>query len=156
MAGVIDTNILLHAANRAAPEHPLASRFLSGAANSPDRWYLTEGILYEFLRVATHPRVFPSPLTWREAMAFVRPIAEHPSFAVLAAGVRHVGLLDSELAALNYPSGNLFYDIRTVVLMREHGIRTIYTADTDFLQFRGIEVVNPMQRNLSDRVRQIP
>jgi len=27
--------------------------------------------------------------------------------------------------------------------MREHGVARIYTADTDLLQFSGIEVVNP-------------
>jgi predicted nucleic acid-binding protein len=28
--------------------------------------------------------------------------------------------------------------------MREYGIATIYTADTDFLQFQGIQVINPL------------
>jgi predicted nucleic acid-binding protein len=29
--------------------------------------------------------------------------------------------------------------------MKEHGIRKIYTTDTDFLQFSGIEVINPLR-----------
>jgi predicted nucleic acid-binding protein len=29
--------------------------------------------------------------------------------------------------------------------MREHGIKRIYTTDTDFLQFGDIEVVNPLK-----------
>jgi len=29
--------------------------------------------------------------------------------------------------------------------MREHGVGRIYTTDTDFLQFEGIEVVNPLR-----------
>ncbi len=36
-------------------------------------------------------------------------------------------------------------DVRTVALMREHGVRRIHTADTDFLQFPGIEVVDPLR-----------
>jgi predicted nucleic acid-binding protein len=37
------------------------------------------------------------------------------------------------------------FDIRTVVMMREHGIRRVYTTDTDFLQFSGVEVINPLR-----------
>lgn len=32
-----------------------------------------------------------------------------------------------------------------VVLMREHGIKEIRTADTDFLEFRFVRVVNPLR-----------
>ena len=49
------------------------------------------------------------------------------------------------MKGLHAPVGNLFFDIRTAVLMREHGIRVIYTADTDFLQFEEIEVINPLK-----------
>ena len=34
-------------------------------------WHITWGIAYEFLRVVTHPRVFPSPWTVGEAWAFI-------------------------------------------------------------------------------------
>lgn len=36
------------------------------------------------------------------------------------------------------------FDLRTVALMHKHTVRRIYTADTDFLQFERIEVVNPL------------
>jgi toxin-antitoxin system PIN domain toxin len=144
MPGVIDTNLLLYAANVEAPEHGRSHAFLMAAGQSTENWYLTEGILYEFLRVATHPRVFPRPLTKRQALAFLEPIWGSPAFTVLPAGDRHWELLRQEVDTVAHPAGNLFFDIRTVVLMREHGIRTVYTADTDFLQFRGIEIVNPL------------
>ena len=44
-------------------------------------------------------------------------------------------------------SGNLFFDVRTAVLMLEHGVRRIYTVDADFLQFPDLEVVNPLRPN---------
>jgi predicted nucleic acid-binding protein len=65
---------------------------------------------------------------------------------VLRAEEARWSLLADVLAELNHPSGNLFCDVRTVVLMREHGVRRIYTTDTDFLQFAGIEVINPLRR----------
>ena len=51
----------------------------------------------------------------------------------------------SEIGDIHHPSGNLFFDIRTVVLMREHGAREIHTTGTDFLQFRDIQVINPLK-----------
>ncbi len=44
----------------------------------------------------------------------------------------HWHLLQLVLENLNRPAGNLFFDVRTVTLMREHGIREIYTTDSDF------------------------
>lgn len=106
---------------------------------------MSDGILYEFLRVATHPRVFPQPLTWREALGFLTPFVEADNVGILGAEDGHWAILSDVLARLTHPSGNLFFDVRTVVLMREHGIRRIYTTDTDFLQFPDIDVVNPLR-----------
>lgn len=145
MAGLIDTNILLYAANRDAAEYAAARQFLQQAGQSADQWYLTDGILYEFLRVATHPKVFAQPLTWQEATAFLRPLAGHPRFRLLTAGDQHFALLEEILAGLTHPAGNLFFDVRSAVLMREHGVRAIYTTDSDFLQFSGLEVINPLR-----------
>lgn len=145
MSGFVDTNILLYGVNGDAPEHAAARAFLSSIGRTADPWYLSEGVAYEFLRVATHAKVFPRPLSWREALSFLHPLLAREGVRFLLAGEGHWSLLDGVLEELTHPSGNLFFDVRTVVLMREHGIRRIYTTDTDFLQFRGIEVVNPLR-----------
>lgn len=144
MSGVIDTNILLYAVNRDAPEHDVATRFLQSAGTSADSWYLTEGIFYEFFRVATHHRVFSRPLSPTQCFSFLRPFLEAPNFFILAAGDDHWAALREVVGELANPSGNLFFDIRTVALMREYGVTTIFSADTDFLQFKGIHVQNPI------------
>ena len=148
MAGIIDTNILLYAANADAEEHKVASDFLRRAGRSADQWYLTEGILYEFFRVSTHPKVFEKPLSWKEAIQFLTPFIVSTNFRILTAEDGHWTLLEEVLGGLIHPAGNLFFDIRTVVLMYEHGIREIYTTDTDFLQFSGIKVINPLSLKL--------
>ena len=145
MAGVIDTNLLLYAANASAQEHTEARAFLETAGRSSDSWYLTEGIVYEFLRVSTHRRVFPRPLRWQESLQFLRPILDSSRFNVLRSGDRHWSLVDEVLSELTHASGNLFFDVRTVVLMREHGVREIYSTDTDLLQFKGIRAINPLR-----------
>jgi len=143
--GFVDTNILLYGVNGDAPEHAAARAFLAGIGATADPWYVSDGVVYEFLRVATHAKVFPQPLTWRDALAFVAPILAADNVRVLRSESGHWTLLAEVLAELTHPSGNLFFDVRTVVLMREHGIRRIYTTDTDFLQFDAIEVVNPLR-----------
>jgi uncharacterized protein len=144
MSGVIDTNLLLYALNRDCPEHAQASAFLDAARESSGVFYLTEGIAYEFLRVATHPRVFDAPLAADAAMRFLEILLGWPNVALLAAGPRHWRGLRAVLNKLHAPAGNLFFDIRTVTLMREHGIRALYTADADFHRFEEIEVINPL------------
>ena len=69
----------------------------------------------------------------------------NPRPGLYFAGENHWTLLEKVLGDLHRPSDNLFFDIRTVVLMREHGVREIYTTDTDFLQFRDIQAINPLK-----------
>ena len=145
MGGVVDTNLLLYAANTDAPEHAAAHRFLASTLRSSERWYLSEGILYEFLRVATHPRVFPAALRAADAVSFLEPLLASPAYSVLVMGDAHWESLRETLKPLRQPAGNIFFDIRTVALMREHGVSRLYTADHDFLQFDGIRVVNPLR-----------
>lgn len=144
MPGVIDTNILLYAANEDAPRHQGAINFLSDKLATSDAWYLTEGIVYEFLRVSTQARVFPKPLTWEKSVRFLETFWSRENVTILTAGTDHWSTLTGALPNIHFPAGNLFFDIRTYVLMLEHSVRSIYTADTDFLQFTGIDVINPL------------
>ena len=146
MGGVLDTNLLLYAVNRDAPENADAVGFLTGALASDDAWYLTEGICYEFLRVATHPAIFPRPLTAAEALSFLETLLELEPVRLLAPTARHWAALRTVLAGLRHPAGNLFFDIRTAVLMHEHGVRKVYTADRDFLQFSTLQAIDPLER----------
>ena len=144
MSGLIDGNILLYAANTDAPEHGRAYDFLSDNLAGGDAWYLTEGIVYEFFRQCTHPGLFERPLTWDQALRFVRTLYNRDTVTVLTAGVDHWPTLAATLPQLRYAAGSQFLDIRTYVLMREHGISTIYTANPAFHQLDDIRVVNPL------------
>jgi predicted nucleic acid-binding protein len=41
--------------------------------------------------------------------------------------------------------GNLLHDAHTAALMHEHGIRAIYTRDTDFHRFPDVEIRDPLE-----------
>jgi predicted nucleic acid-binding protein len=50
---VVDTNILIHAANFDSPYNQRCRRALDGWREQSGAWYLSWGICYEFLRVVT-------------------------------------------------------------------------------------------------------
>ncbi len=141
---VVDTNILLYAANKRAGESPAAVEAIEEWRSGPAAWFVTWSILYEFLRVATHARIFERPLTFAKAWDFVEQLFASPSFGVLTETDRHQQIL-RELSA-EYPrmAGNLMHDLHIAALMREHGVTEIRTADTGFHRFRFLRVVNPL------------
>jgi toxin-antitoxin system PIN domain toxin len=141
---VIDTNLLLYAVNRDAPDHERARGLLEGYRRGDRPWFVTWGIVYEFLRVGTHPRIFPEPLTLPAARAWISGLLAGPRSGILLETDRHPGVLE-ELAA-KHPrlAGNPVHDLHTAALMKEHGIPEIRTADADFHQFPFLRVVNPL------------
>ena len=141
---VVDTNVLLYAANSAAHEHEPCRELLEGWRRSATAWFATWGILYEFARVATHHRVFASPLTLERAWAFVEAILQSPGFSVLVETERHAEVASEVFGEVAQVTGNLLHDAHVAVLMREHGIRRIVTRDTDFHRFAFLTVEDPL------------
>lgn len=141
---IIDTNILLYAANNSCDESSRARAFLTGHLQTQSAWSLTWGIVYEFLRVSTHAKVFPRPLKAKEALSFLMSLFANDSLTILSPTEKHVELLHLTLEEMHHPTGNIFHDITTAVIMREYGIPKIVSADVDFHQFSFLEVVNPL------------
>ncbi|MBM3140755.1 MAG: type II toxin-antitoxin system VapC family toxin [Chloroflexi bacterium] len=141
---VVDTNVLIYAADRDAPEHAPCRALLEGWRRQAGAWYLTWGIVYEFLRVTTHPGVFHAPWTPAQAWTFVEAVLASPALRVLAPTSRHPELLGRLIREVPRVTGNLFHDAHTAVLMQEHGVRAIYTRDTDFHRFPFLEVIDPL------------
>ena len=141
---VVDTNVLVYAANADAPEHARCRDLLERLRRSDSPWYLTWSIGYEFLRVVTHPRVMARPWDGDSAMTFLRLLLGAPAAGMLRETDRHRSVLHTVIAELPFLSGNLFHDAHTAALMREHGIRTIVTRDLDFHRFPFLDVRDPL------------
>lgn len=142
---VVDTNVLVYAADRAAPEHEACLSRIQSWRASADPWYLTWSIVYEFLRVTTHPRVLRHPWSLRDAWRFIEALRASSSLSLLVEGDRHDETLAAVVAELPDLRGNVVHDTRTAALMREHGVRVIYTRDTDFHRFPFLEVRDPLR-----------
>ncbi len=144
MRFLVDTNILAYAVNRDCDEHQAALTSLEGWLSGSIPWAVTWSIVYEFLRLVTHARVFRRPLTAAQAFEFLDPILESDHVAVLGPTARHEALLRATVRELGRPTGNLFHDLHTAVLMQEHGVSEIMTADADFRKFPFLIVTNPV------------
>ena len=142
---VVDTNVLLYAADRDASEHEVCRALLAGWRQQPSAWHLTWGVVYEFLRVATHPNVFRKPFSLADAWLFLEALFASPSLSLLVATERHANVVAEVFSEIPDLRGNLLFDAHTAILMREHGIKTIYTRDTDFHRFPFVEVVDPLR-----------
>jgi toxin-antitoxin system PIN domain toxin len=142
---VVDTNILLYAADRDCPGHKKCRSLLQAWRLQSSPWYLTWGIVYEFLRVATHPNVFRKPFAIEGAWAFLEAVLAAPNADLLVETERHQQVAGEVFAEIHNIKGNLVFDAHTAILMKEHGVKTIYTRDTDFNRFRFIEVIDPIQ-----------
>ncbi|MFW5876911.1 MAG: TA system VapC family ribonuclease toxin [Myxococcota bacterium] len=140
---VVDTNILIYAAETSFPEHTQCRARLQTWRDQPTAWYLTWNVLYEFVRVTTHPRVFSKPWPVSDAWSFVEALLASPSVGLLVATDRHSSVARQVWSEVPNVRGNLVHDAHTAVLMREHGIRRIYTRDTDFHRFAFLDVVDP-------------
>ncbi|MFB0507361.1 MAG: type II toxin-antitoxin system VapC family toxin [Thermodesulfobacteriota bacterium] len=141
---VVDTNILVYAADEDSPFHAQCFEALEEWRNQASAWYSTWGIVYEFLRVTTHPRIFRKPWSASRAWNFIEAVISSPSLGILIPTERHAEVVAEVMKEIPHLSGNLMYDLQTAVLMREHGIKRIYTRDMDFHRFHFLELIDPV------------
>lgn len=143
---VVDTNILLHAVRRESTHHETAITLIKKWQREATPWHSTLGIFYEFLRVSTHRAVFRNPLKADQAISFLNAFLTSPNFTLLEHHKEHFSLTKKLIDENPHLSGNIWHDVHTIILMQEHGIQEIITADSDFHRFTGIKVTNPLQK----------
>jgi toxin-antitoxin system PIN domain toxin len=138
----IDTNIFIFAHFEEFKQHEKARTFCKNLAKDSD-WCIAWQVYYEYLRITTHPSILKKPLTVAEAIEDLKPYFELDNFYVLTETPKHKET--TEMIFKSFPSakGNIIHDCHYATLLKEHGIATIYTADTDFKKFDFIKVVDP-------------
>lgn len=141
MSVTVDTNILLYAANTDDDAHPAARDVLERLAAGPDLLYLFWPTIMGFLRISTHPAVFPDPYTPEQATEAVTALLQRPN-------VRTPSERDGFWELYRATAGpgtraNAVPDAHLAALMRQHGVTIIYTRDRDLRLYDGIDVRDP-------------
>ena len=137
-----DANLLLYAYDLDSPFHSRAKAWCEAIMSGPAPVVFLPAVLFGFVRISTHPRVFSQPLSPSEAASHVRSWL----------GIRHVQLhemlredVESALDLLQSAgtAGNLTTDAQiAAVAMRLDA--EVHTADLDFGRFPKVRWINPL------------
>lgn len=139
----LDTSLLAYAVNRYAPEHRRAAEVLEDLANGEVPWAIPWPVLHEFLGLVTHPHAVARPLRPEDARAFVEGLLGSPSLRMLAPTDRHAAVLAETLAGLPAEPGAAA-GLATAVVLREHGVRELLSADRGMRRFGFLTVRDPV------------
>lgn len=139
---LVDANILLYAYNSSSVRHGAAKAWWEERLSSPEPVLLNWWTLQAFLRLATHPRVFPRPYSPAEAAGIVSAWLARPMVSIAAPSPRFWSVAAPLLQDAN-ARGNLVNDAMLAALALEQGV-PIATTDQDFRRFGAVTLSNPL------------
>ncbi len=142
MSFAIDVNILLYASDSDSPFHKRAGAFLEAGMHGEELFCLGWPTIMSYLRISTQPAIFERPLRPDEAMKNIETLLNLPHVRFLA---EEEGFWDiyRELTAKVPTRGNLVPDAHLAAILRQHGIKKLYSHDRDFLKFAFLDVRDP-------------
>lgn len=149
MSETIDVNILVYASNTEASEHDRAVALVGHLSAGPGLVVLFWPTIFGYLRLATHPSVFATPLSPEVAMANLESLLERPHIRTAGEGDNFWSIY-RRVAAEVSPRGNLVPDAQLATLMVEHGVSTIWSRDRDLRKFDGIKALDPFADRYAD------
>lgn len=139
---LVDANLLLYAANHAAPEHPAAREWLDRQLGGTARVGLPWPVLLAFVRLASNPLVVREPVTVAAAWGQAREWLASPVAWVPVPTDRHAEVFES-LCLPSWMTSRLVPDAHLAALAIEHGL-TLCSTDGDFARFGGLNWENPL------------
>jgi uncharacterized protein len=147
MSSTVDANILIYASNARDPLNSAAAALIEQLAAGPEIVYLFWPTLLGYVRIVTHPAILPHPLAPRDAMANVEALLDRPH--VRAPGESEGFWPLYRAASGTSARGNDVPDAHLAALMRQNGVRVIYTRDRGFRRFDGIEPRDPFSATIN-------
>ena len=142
MSYSVDVNVLLYASDQANPRYDRALQFLLNRASDPELFCIAWSTLMVYIRISTHPSIFSHPLSPEKALENVESLLNQPRVRVLSEDDGFLVMYRNVTG--RFPvRGNLVPDAHLAALLLQHGVRKIYTADSDFKKFDFLEVKNP-------------
>lgn len=139
---LVDANLLLYAANRAAPEHERARTWLDDRLNGTVAVGLPWPSLLAFVRLATNPAILRHPASTAEAWRQVEEWLGCEAVWTPLPGETHREIVGAFLKA-SWMTSRLVPDAHLAALAIEHGL-TLFSTDGDFARFPGLRWENPL------------
>ncbi len=145
-----DINLLIYAHDADSAFHEKAAAWWQKCLSGDEPVGLPPVVVFGFVRIATNPRVFQSPMTPAEAATHVRAWLAQPVARILESLFGQVEQVLGLLETLG-TAGNLVTDAQIASFAIEHNA-VLHTADADFLRFSGLRWFNPVTGIASGRL----
>ncbi len=128
----LDTNVLIAALISSASQHKDAIRGLDGLNDS---LCTTPTNIGETLRILTHPRVFEKHLKLTKAVSHLSSFLESYKVLILDEPTdwwKELSKIEISIPGLK---GNEIFDARIALCLKCHGVKRIFTWDSDFKKY---------------------
>jgi predicted nucleic acid-binding protein len=134
----LDTNILIGIMVSSSSLHEDATR---GLTSLSDDLCVTPTNVGEILRLLTHPKVFPSPVKIGKAIAALSELLESYNIRILDEDVSWWKSLSEIEKLIPGLKGNEIFDARIAICLKQHGVKRIFTFDSDFKKYPFLQPV---------------
>lgn len=139
---VTDVNILIYAYDINYIHHEKIKTWFEDKLTSTDSFYLNWQAISGFLRITTNQKLFPIPMAGEKAREKVNQWLSRPNISILIQTERHWEVFERLLVETKIVGAKTM-DAHLAALAIEHSV-TLATTDRDFLAFKGLKVLNPL------------
>jgi toxin-antitoxin system PIN domain toxin len=138
---IVDANVLLYAVNSDAEQHDVARAWLDDALVGRETVGFVWTVVLAFIRLSTHPAVFPRPLSSGDALSALETWLAQPPAVIVDPTARHLGVVAGILAEAG-TAGNLVAEAHLAAIAVEHAAELV-SFDADFRRFAGVRWSRP-------------
>lgn len=140
----VDTGILLYAHRSETAEHRESMSLLRDLAEGDELWVVAWPSCYEFVRLATHPKLFSPPSKLKEAIEFIERLSLSPTLRFVGPKDNHLQTFAETLLDGQATSEQALV-AQIAAIMVDAGVKEFYTRDNDFRKYRRLRVINPFE-----------
>ncbi|MFM8634077.1 MAG: TA system VapC family ribonuclease toxin [Planctomycetia bacterium] len=140
---VPDANLLLYAYDSSSPFHDRARAWWETCLSGTELVGLVHPVIFAFVRIGMSPRAFERPLTLAQASQHVTAWLDRSVTRVLRPQLDHVTKTLELLREAGAAGPNLVTDAQVAAIAMAH-TATVHTADRDFIRFRDLQCVFPL------------
>ena len=141
---VPDANLLLYAVDESSPFHAKAKPWLEGLLNGREEVGFCHPVVFAFIRLSTHRKVFRNPLRVEESFAYLEEWLERPVCRLLSPPLSQVDDVKKILLQCASAGGNIVTDAQ-IASTATFFKATVHTADRDFLRFDSVSCFFPLK-----------
>lgn len=136
-----DANLLLYAYDSSSPFHEKARVWWENCLSGTETVGLCPVVIFAFVRIGTHPRVFDNPMPVETAASFVQDWLNRKVCRLVTTEPEDVTRALHLLRDIGV-GADLTTDARIAAAALRLNAK-IHSVDSDFLRFPGVRVINP-------------